>query len=233
MSVVFVPLTQKGYSIMKHGFKGLATMLPLTVSSATFLLLRFAKISPIIGSKLSFFSLSDAVMPLAGTAGLGFASLIVALRMTYRVGLLGIPLSHLFYHLPGFCASAYWATESKLVRLILPLACMVAFVVHPVGSQAAAYSLYWLIPVALYFTKRKTVFLESLGSTFIAHGVGSVIWLYMFNIPAATWLALIPVVAVERLFFASTMTVVYTVCSSLKNRTVTYLRNSSAWLGQA
>ena len=40
------------------------------------------------------------------------------------------------------------------------------------------------------------------GATFTAHAVGSVAFLYAFNIPAATWMALIPVVAFERGLFA-------------------------------
>jgi hypothetical protein len=205
------PLTQKGYLIMSSKLKGLSNLMSISLASMTFLLLRCAKVSPIVGADFGFFSLSDAVMPLSGVVSLWFGGLMVALRMGYKMSFYSVPVGYLVYHIPGFCAAAYWATEGKLVRVVLPLACMVAFIAHPVGWQAAPYCLYWLIPVAIYFIGKRTAFLESLGSTFIAHAVGSVIWLYMFDMSATMWLALIPVVALERLFFASTMTVVYNV----------------------
>lgn len=86
---------------------------------------------------------------------------------------------------------------------------MGAFIVHPVGGAAWAYSLYWLIPVALYMIRKESLFLTALGSTFTAHAVGSVIWIYANPMTPQTWLALIPVVFIERLVFASGMVVAY------------------------
>lgn len=212
--------------------KGLPNLLCTGLASVTFLLLRCAKISPIVGGGFSFFSLSDVVMPLSGVIGLWFGGLLVVLRMGYKMTLYRLPLSYLVYHIPGFCAAGYWAVEGKLVRVFLPLGCMVAFVMHPVGYQAAPYCLYWLIPVAIYFSRKQTLFLHSLGSTFIAHAVGSIIWLYAFDMSAAMWLALIPMVALERLFFASTMVVIYNVCYEIKESfvsTLYVLKNRIGW----
>lgn len=86
---------------------------------------------------------------------------------------------------------------------------MGAFMAHPVGAQAWVYSVYWLIPVLLYVIRKKSLFLEALGSTFIAHAVGSVIWIYADPITPHAWLALIPVVFIERLIFASGIVVVF------------------------
>jgi hypothetical protein len=216
------PLNEKEYCIMNHKFKGLSDTILIGSVGILFLLFRVAKISPIIGSHFAFFSLSDVIMPLTGAVGLWFSIFTIALRVGYKMSLYNFPLSALVYHLPGFCASAYWALDTILIRVILPLLCMVLFIMHPIGYQAAPYSFYWVIPVAIYFFKKRTVFLESLGSTFIAHAVGSVLWLYMFNMSAQMWLALIPVVAIERLFFASTMTVLYSVLSTFKQRTILY-----------
>src|SRR5216684_1589321 len=80
-------------------------------------------------------------------------------------------------HMIWFSATLYWATNHYTIRLLLPIACMGLFVIHPIGAQAFVYSLYWLIPVILYFIPQRSLFLQALGSTFIAHAVGSVIWL--------------------------------------------------------
>ena len=75
------------------------------------------------------------------------------------------------------------------MQILVPVLCMALFGLHPVGSQAFAYTLYWLIPVTLYimsslvnvlprFQQFTPIFLQALSSTFIAHAVGSVIWLY-------------------------------------------------------
>jgi hypothetical protein len=48
-----------------------------------------------------------------------------------------------------------------------------------------------------------------LGSTFIAHAVGSTIWIYTVPMTAQMWLGLMPLVAIERLCFATGMVVSY------------------------
>ncbi len=102
---------------------------------------------------------------------------------------------------------------SVLLQLVLPAICMGLFALHPVGNQAFSYALYWLIPMAIFFARRyvSSVFLTALSSTFIAHAVGSVIWLYTVPMTSAQWLGLIPIVAAERLVFAVGATLVYAV----------------------
>lgn len=194
---------------MKFYSKNIFAVLVTAFSSTLFLLLRYAKVSPIVGSYFSFFSLSDVLMPLSGNFGFGFAGLLLALRFLVRVVFVGAPLTALVYHVPGMCASAYWATENKLICLVIPAACMMAFFMNPIGLQVAPYALYWLIPMGLFFVKRKTVFLHALASTFIAHAVGSVIWLYLHPMPAEVWWSLIPIVPIERIAFAGGMTMAY------------------------
>ena len=102
--------------------------------------------------------------------------------------------------LPLPLAAFYFGSQSKYKSLIAFL-CIVLFILHPVGKQAWAYSLYFVIPiVAAFFPKR--LFLKSLGSTFTAHAVGSVVFLYTFQLTPAIWLGLIPVVFIERISFA-------------------------------
>ncbi len=204
------------------------------------------KVSFIIGSFAAFFSISSMLLPLTGAFGgiLGSTTLFgagILVRLAF-----GSVLSFkiLAYHIPGYLASAYWARPSKWLSVVLPIACMVLFMAHPVGYAAAPYAMYWFIPVviglfgilektdgkklpfvlrtllglskdaahsAVYrrISPSKNIFLHSLTSTFIAHAVGSVIWLYATPMTPEFWYALIPVVAVERLVIASGMTLAY------------------------
>jgi len=99
------------------------------------------------------------------------------------------------------------------IRVFIPTLCILIFILHPVGRYAFLYSFYWLIPIGFYFFQQKgyfsIVFNAALTSTFLAHAVGTIIWLYTFDMSAAQWLALIPVVAWERLFFASGLGLTY------------------------
>jgi len=84
------------------------------------------------------------------------------------------------------------------LQFLLPLTCMLLFVFNSVVGSAFLYSFYWFIPMILYFVKSKNVFVAALSSTFVAHAVGSILYLYSTNMPPDKWLALIPVVAFER-----------------------------------
>lgn len=172
-----------------------------------------AKVSFIVGSQLAFFSLGAICIPLAGAfAGITGALSVFGLRMGINFLLTAqIPLEFLAFHIPGLFASLYWAASNKIVKVLPALACMVLFLVHPVGVQAALYSLFWLIPVYLTLWAPKNLFNTALASTFTAHAVGSVIWMYTVSMTPDQWLMLIPVVIAERLLFAVGMVVAYKV----------------------
>lgn len=102
--------------------------------------------------------------------------------------------------LPLPLAAFYFGSKSKYKGLIGVL-CIVLFNLNPVGRQAWLYSMYWLIPVAASLFPDR-LFLKSLGSTFTAHGIGSVIFLYSSKLTSAMWLGLIPVTFMERVHFA-------------------------------
>lgn len=187
----------------------------------------WCKLHVIIGSWAAFFSVNAFLVPLSGAFGGVFGSLgVIGVRV-----LLGcffgsvFSMHYLAYYLPGLCASLYWscqlvdqsidksADQSRVLRMsfscVLPILCMLLFIAHPIGGQAFVYSFYWLIPVIIFFAPRKTIFLHALASTFIAHAVGSVIWLYTVPMSVTVWHALLPIVAVERLVFAAGMTLGY------------------------
>jgi hypothetical protein len=169
------------------------------------------KMSFVVGSHMIWFSGANAIVPLSGAFGgvLGSAIVFLMRQLLHLLFFKTISLSFLAFCIPGFCASLYWANRHYSIRVLLPLACMVLFMMHPLGAQVFVYSLYWLIPVALYFINARSLFLQALGSTFVAHAVGSVIWLYTVPMTVNKFMVLMPLVLVERIAFALGMVIAY------------------------
>jgi hypothetical protein len=165
----------------------------------------------ILGSKAAFFSAGQCISSAIGFFG-GPISAILAYTMRFFISCLFTKAPFLLislYHIPTLMGTLYLSSSSRLFRALIPALCMVLFIIHPVGSQAPVYALYWLIPIALAFSSRRSIFLESLGSTFTAHATGSIIWLYTGSLQAETWNALITVVWAERLLLATGLTTAY------------------------
>lgn len=108
---------------------------------------------------------------------------------------------------------------SRSLLLIVPLLSIIAFVMHPIGRTVWYYSLFWLIPIVVWPIRGRFLLARALGSTFTAHAVGGAVWIWAFNLPAAVWISLIPVVALERAIFA------LGICASyvLMNNVLSYL----------
>lgn len=174
-------------------------------------LIRLCKVSYVIGSYHLFFSGINVAGPLAGAfslAGITSASLFGWSLAQYGVASL-FSTGLLMFHLPTFAASLYWSVKHPIFRIGLPLLCMVIFNLHPAGSAAWFYSLWWLLPIACSFFTHRSTFVTALGSTFTAHAVGTVIWLFVHPLSPSLYLSLMPVVLVERLTFASGMVMMY------------------------
>lgn len=155
--------------------------------------------------------MAPIIVPLAGMFGGIEGSLILfAISSSVRFFWSGIVSFHfLAYHIPGLFASLYWAKPHWAFRLLPSVFCLGLFLAHPVGFAAGAYALLWLIPVGIYIFAKQNIFLDALASTFTAHAVGSVIWLYTVPMTPQDWLVLIPVALVERITFALGMVVAY------------------------
>lgn len=106
--------------------------------------------------------------------------------------------------LPMIAGVLYFVLRFRFNNLILaiPLLSIFAFNLHPIGRSVWFYSLFWLIPLAVWPFRERFLLLRSLGSTFCAHAVGGAVWIWAFNLPAKVWVSLIPVVIMERLIFA-------------------------------
>lgn len=170
----------------------------------------FLKATFIFGSTAAFFSATSIISPLSGAfGGVIGSSMVLVVSLMLRLLMMGFIGFHVIaYHIPGFFAALAWTTRSKWFHIGLPALCMALFIAHPIGYSAMPYSFYWFIPMILSFV-RPVLFVRALGSTFIAHAVGSVIWIYTVPMTAASWYALLPIVPVERITFALGMVAVY------------------------
>jgi hypothetical protein len=169
------------------------------------ILSNFFKLNYIVGSHAAYFSAATAISPLAGVHGATFGCAAFLFGALFKL-LGGInPICYIVYHIPSLCGALFWAGSRFVFGFLLPLVCMGLFMIHPEGGAAWVYTLYWLIPVWLFLSGRRSVFTDALSCTFVMHAVGSVMWLYMAYIPSTVWLGLIPVVAVERFLLACAM----------------------------
>ncbi len=169
------------------------------------------KVSFMLGSYTAFFSLSNAIMPVSGAyTGMLGATLATSIGMLLRMMMGGslFALSYTAQWLPGLFAAYYFASRSFALRAGVPLLCMLFFALK---SSVWVYSLFWLIPIAVYLSKTNNLFVTALGSTFTAHAVGSVIWLYTMPTTNALWYSLMPIVPIERVLFALGMVATYRV----------------------
>ncbi|MFA6908827.1 MAG: hypothetical protein WC289_02975 [Patescibacteria group bacterium] len=162
--------------------------------------------SYVIGGQNQHFSLFDFMAPsFGGFVGSIWGALAVIAVKFFNVLAHGATFdtTTIIRLFPLAAGALYFGLKKyKAVAAVIPLVSMVFFIMHPEGRQAWYYSLYWLIPVAAVFAKKSLV-LNSLGATFTAHAVGGVAFLYAFNLPAEVWIALIPVVFVERMLFTA------------------------------
>lgn len=172
----------------------------------------------IAGSNVSF-TLFDFFAPIAGA----FLGPVFGIASVFAVEVINMWIKHapittgsVIRLFPTLFAVLYFALASKKKfqgkwLLAIPVLCILVFIAHPVGRQVPYYALmFWLIPVIAYF-KRDNLFIKSLGATFTAHAVGGATWIWAFNLPAAVWNGLIPVVIAERLLFATGIAVSYVV----------------------
>jgi len=202
-------------SVKGLAFVALFSLLVLAADSMNF--------SPVLGGATNkSFTLFQFLGPIAGGflgAGVGAVSVLLAEVVSFFWLGKAFNMLNVLLLAPMLFATAYFALYSrgKFAGALVSLACMAAFIAHPIGAQAWIYSLYWLIPtIALALPEH--LFLRSLGSTFTAHSIGSVIWLYAFPSTAVFWLALIPVVAFERFMFAGGISVSYVALNVLFSR---------------
>ncbi|MFA6065731.1 MAG: hypothetical protein WC707_00955 [Candidatus Babeliaceae bacterium] len=171
---------------------------------------------------LPFFFINACIAPLIGLTGVYASFLLLCVRTGIKMYGLNTLYTYLSaYHIPSFCGALYFsAPTSPRLRLLIisfPVICFMLFAIHPIGSYALPYTAYWIIPLIALAYPHKNFFAHALGSTFITHAVGSVIWLYTRPTTPLYWMSLIPVVIIERLLIAAGMTILYFCYTYLKS----------------
>ena len=179
--------------------------------------------APIMGSDASYFTLFQFFGPIvASFLGLGLGLVALAASQVVNMVVLGKAITLVnVLRLSTMLFAAYYFSRIDFKKLDavgigVPLACMALFVMTPAGAGAWYYSLYWLIPVAVrVFGWSKNLVARSLGATFTAHAIGSVIFAYSLPYTSAQWTALVPIVAYERLMFAAGIALSYVAFTTL------------------
>jgi len=185
------------------------------------------QLSPIIGAKGQSFTPLEFLGP---SSGMFLGSLPGAISVFF-VKLFSAIFAHQEFNIatiirlfPMMFAAIYFGLKKtgKLEKLILiiPILAILLFILHPEGKKAWFYSLYWLIPIFAFFKKERLIF-NALGSTFTAHCIGSVAFLYAFNLSAPIWIGLIPVVFVERCSFGLGIWATYLLLNNVLEKLLT------------
>ncbi|MFH1236273.1 MAG: hypothetical protein V1685_05050 [Parcubacteria group bacterium] len=173
--------------------------------------------SVLIGGSNQQFSIFDFIAPsLGGFFGsiIGAVTVVVAKAFNTFAHEEPFNMVNVIRLFPlAFGALYFGLRKFPIIKACIPLLCMVLFNLHPEGRGAWYYSLYWLIPVVALLTPRSLVF-RSLGATFTAHAVGGVAFLYAFNLSSEVWIALIPIVFIERMLFTAGIATSYLVTNS-------------------
>lgn len=185
-------------------------IIALIIFAVLGLILLQIPVNVLAGSKVKF-TLFDLFAPVSG-AFLGSGIGIIAVAIAQTINLIfhnfqGVDNSSILKFiatlriLPMIFAVWYFSKKDQK-QLVVPLLSILIFNLHPIGRTVWFYSLFWLIPVIVWPFRERFLLLKALGSTFSAHAVGGAIWIWAFNLPAAVWVSLIPVVILERAVFA-------------------------------
>ncbi|HLC36613.1 MAG TPA: hypothetical protein VJK05_03330 [archaeon] len=163
--------------------------------------------SKLVGAENQFFTLFQFFGPIAGSfLGPIAGAVTVLFAQVINFVLTGkqVELINLLRLTPMIFAAIYFGMKKDQLKAsaVIPILAMAAFVLHPVGQQVWFFSLYWAIPVLARIFLSNNLFVKSLGATFTAHAVGGAIWIWTIPMTAEAWIALIPVVFVERIAFA-------------------------------
>lgn len=163
--------------------------------------------SQALGQPNQFFTLFQFFAPIAGgfLGGLMGPAVVIATQLTDFLAFgRAFTLLNILRILPLAFAAWYFSTSPKhKSSLLVPLACIAAFVLNPVGQQVWYFAaFFWGIPVLVSLFLSQNLLARSLGATLTAHAIGGVVWIYALPTTAQYWNTLIPIVAYERTLFA-------------------------------
>jgi len=199
--------------------------------AAFFMVLTKIKFWPIFGteSSFSFGAIFGPVIPKFLNVYWGASVIMLTRVVGFVTGYYKMPdisnlakfLNSWLIFLPIIAAGTYFTKMFKGDKrlIIIPAFSILLFLLHPIGREVWYCSLFWTIPLLIALLKPRIdsvlknhlaqVYVYSLGSSFTDHAIGSITYLYLFNIPAEAWIQAIPFTPVERAVFAAGITFFY------------------------
>ncbi|MEM3713137.1 MAG: hypothetical protein QXR97_06345 [Thermoproteota archaeon] len=193
--------------------------------TALFMVLTKIKFWPIFGteSSFSFGAIFGPVIPSFLNVYWGASAIMLSRILGFATGYYKMgDISNIAKFLmswltfvPIIAAGTYFAKMFKGDRrlIVIPAFSILMFLLHPIGREVWYYSLFWAIPIIIAFLKPHIdsfiknhvaqVYVYSLGSSFTDHAIGSILYLYLINIPAEAWVQAIPFTPLERAVFAA------------------------------
>jgi hypothetical protein len=183
--------------------------------------------SKLVGTENQFFTVFQFFGPIAGAflgPVLGAVSVLVSETINFFVVGKELNLLNLARLFPMVLAAYYFgSTKKKDWSLVVPLAAIGAFVLHPIGQQVWFFALFWTIPILAKLLFAQNLLSKSIGATFTAHAVGGALWVYVFQTTPEYWIALIPIVITERLLFAGGIAASYIAMNTVLARVQQFL----------
>jgi hypothetical protein len=173
--------------------------------------------SPLVGAENQFFTLFQFFGPIAGGflgSIFGVVAVLFAQLIDFFIVGKEASLINVLRLTPMLFAAYYFGTKKKNLNVIVPIIAIIAFISHPVGREVWFFTLFWTIPIIGKLLPKKysdNVLVKSYGATFAAHSVGGALWIWTIPMAAGQWIALIPVVFVERFLFGAGIAVSYVV----------------------
>ncbi|MCX8158064.1 MAG: hypothetical protein N3D73_00145 [Candidatus Diapherotrites archaeon] len=198
----------------------------IPIFALIFLIASRINFSPLLGVQNQYFTLNQLLGPIAGAflgPLVGAISVLLAQIVDFFIAQKTFDWVNIFRLTPMLFAAYYFGKKDSKFIALVPIFCMLLFIVHPIGNQVWYYSLYWLIPIvaATIFSENRIA--KSFGATFTAHAIGSTIFLYTIPSTPILWQTLIPIVAFERTVFALGIWFSYLGMNTLLNKFEHYL----------
>lgn len=192
---------KKGFIFARGLIKGVGVIFGL-------MLLHRVQVFAGVGSTKFIFSGINMVAPLLQALLGGFGGCLMlllgpisklfgwGLRLPCATVTMGLATqaSILVWHLRG----SFWG--ERLMNLVVPAAALLFFLLHPATGIGAWYSIFWLIPIGLHYCS-DSLLKTAFQATFVAHAVGSCLWLLVIPMQPAAWILLMPQVCVERVVY--------------------------------
>ncbi|MBL4588057.1 hypothetical protein JKY79_01805 [Candidatus Babeliales bacterium] len=186
-----------------------SSLMRLIVAVALLSAMHHVRLFGSIGNCRFIFSGINGIAPLLhGLLGtVGSVALLSLGRLSKLCGFAwGLPCATISMGLATQASVLVWHVRGtvwgqRVMNLFLPSAAILFFVLHPSSGIGAWYSIFWLIPMVLHLFS-DSLFKTALQATFVAHAVGSCLWLVTVPMVPMAWIALMPYVCIERLLYA-------------------------------